>query len=390
MNEQMTTMAEALQLTRDGRVTEASALLRQHLAGASVDVAAAPSPTWLSRDTTATPAPVPLAAHPAQGHGVSARGGLPDLDALAQKLRAHLPAGSFGGSTLLPQPARRSAASGPGEVRHLTHGGPSGSRTYDLYIPTGYTGESVPLVVMLHGGTQDATDFAAGTRMNDLAEQHTFLVAYPEQSRAANHGGYWNWFRPGDQRRDAGEPAILAGITREVMADHAVDPAGGAMAAVMAGTYPELYAAAGVHSGLAYGAATDVASAFAAMQTGGSPGPAIQTRLIVFHGDRDSTVAPVNAERLIASRVGAGRPGSASTKVQSTSHGGEDGARRHTRSVYRDLDGRAVAEQWTVHGAAHAWSGGSADGSYTDPHGPSASAAMLRFFLEQDGSPVAP
>jgi poly(hydroxyalkanoate) depolymerase family esterase len=271
----------------------------------------------------------------------------------------------------------------PGTFSTHTFVNGAGQRQYKLYVPTGYKDEPVPLIVMLHGCTQNADDFAAGTRMNELAEQQRFIVVYPVQPQSANHSKCWNWFRSADQQRDHGEPSLIAGITREVMAHYRIDPArvyvaglsaGGAMADVMLKTSPDLYAAAGVHSGLPYGCAKDLPSALAAMKGGKTPrhraGVAPQRPLIVFHGDADKTVHPSNAAQLVASFDAGTTTGSAPLST----------ARNATVQKLVASNG-TDAESWAIHGAGHAWSGGSQRGSYTDPAGPDASAEMLRFFL---------
>ncbi|SDW36577.1 extracellular catalytic domain type 1 short-chain-length polyhydroxyalkanoate depolymerase [Thiocapsa roseopersicina] len=374
-------MAEVTRLTREGRLQDAMALLR----GAQVDTPGSDGD--------------PASAEHASGHrsGVAVPK-IPEvlrdvLGRMKQRLAGRLPGRSTG------FPIDRAPVALPDGARfeeHI-HTAAAGTLAYKLYIPSGYRGQPLPLVVMLHGCTQSPDDFAAGTRMNALAEEQLFLVAYPAQSLSTSATKCWSWFSPEDQQRGRGEPALIAGITREIIRDYAVDPdrvyiaglsAGGAAAAIMGATYPDLYAAIGVHSGLAYGAADDMPSALAAMRQGGASqvasthrhqgpdGKAPLVPTIVFHGDRDTTVNPVNADQVIA-----GSPGVA--RLRKTLGQGESaGGIRYTRSIYADDAGRAQLEQWVLHGTGHAWSGGSADGSYTEPRGPDASREMLRFFME--------
>ncbi len=286
-------------------------------------------------------------------------------------------------------PAGRAAPALPEGARFeaFTFRGAGREMAYKLYVPSTYRGQALPLVVMLHGCTQSPDDFAAGTRMNEIAEEQDILVAYPGQTASANAQKCWNWFDAKDQQRDRGEPALIAGLTREIMRGFAVDPArvyvaglsaGGAAAAIMAQAYPDLYAAAGVHSGLACGAATDMPSAFAAMRQGGIPrsgrtGRPVPT--IVFHGDRDRTVHPSNGEHVLTqAKAGA-------TLTTTVTRGEAPGGLSYTRTVQSDDAGSPALERWVLHGAGHAWSGGSGAGSYTEPRGPDASREMLRFFL---------
>ena len=294
-------------------------------------------------------------------------------------------------------------ASQPGAMTRHRHRSAHGSRSYLLYEPR-QKAERPALIVMLHGCSQTPEDFARGTQMNALAEQHGFLVAYPAQSANANGSKCWNWFRIEDQLRDQGEPALIAGITRDVAARHRVDSrrifvaglsAGASMAVILGATYPDLYAAVGAHSGLPYAAAQDMSSAFAAMQgLGGTPGlaglmeasglsfpaePAARRApvppTIVFHGDRDHTVVASNGAHIVAQAThGRG--------LDSVTDSGSSGDHRHSRTVHRQGN-RAVVEHWVVHGAGHAWSGGDPRGSFAEATGPDASAEMVRFFLQQ-------
>ncbi|MEO8924320.1 MAG: PHB depolymerase family esterase [Caldimonas sp.] len=301
----------------------------------------------------------------------------------------------------------------------------SGTRSFKLFEPAGFEGQTLPLVVMLHGCTQSPDDFAAGTRMNALAQERGLFVLYPEQAPRSNAHKCWNWFVPGDQRRGHGEPALLAGMTRHIVDTHRIDAsrvyvaglsAGGAMAAILAREYPDVFAAAGVHSGLAPGAAHDVASAFAAMHSGASSPagawaglgsmpartplagwpsvapPAANDKagadaaqgapLIVFHGDADATVNALNGAHVVDAALGP----TAWNATRDATTGAQEGSRAFSRVVYRDTDGArespSRAEHWLVHGAAHAWSGGDASGSFTESAGPDATREMLRFFAE--------
>jgi poly(hydroxyalkanoate) depolymerase family esterase len=266
-----------------------------------------------------------------------------------------------------------------------------GSRRYKLFIPSRAAGKPSPLLVMLHGCLQDPDDFALGTQMNAIAGERGILVLYPAQSESANQTRCWNWFNAANQHRDQGEPSIIAGMTREVIGSHNIDArrvfiagmsAGGAMAAIMAATYPDLYAAVGIHSGMPYGAAQNLLAAMSAMKDGAAIGARLQTKsipLIVFHGDRDIVVNSRNGERLVAQWLG---PAPGRGQDISTAQASEGNGRAFTRTRYGDGEGHSVAEIWLVHGAGHAWSGGAAAGSFTDPSGPDASREMLRFFSE--------
>ncbi len=385
-------MAAVTRLTREGRLDEAMRLLRGgHVAAAAS--AAKPGATAAAGDAAPIIDMQPPSAANGGAWSAPAASAMPDRptapppSALRATLeRALKPRIRVGGAAGRPLDASPPCA----RFEERTHGGALGSRSYKLYVPGSYDGTPRALVVMLHGCTQSPDDFARGTRMNTLAEEHGFLVAYPAQSQSANASKCWNWFNTADQQRDRGEPALIAGITREVMREFAVDPrrvhvaglsAGGAMAAILGDAYPDLYAAVGVHSGLAPGAAHDMPSAFAAMRSGGAVNPAATSArdvpTIVFHGDADTTVDPRNGDQVAAQARGS------APRRRQTHTGRSAGGVDYTRTVESSDDGRPQLEQWLVHGAGHAWSGGDASGSFVAPLGPDASREMVRFFAEQ-------
>ena len=386
------TIREATRLTHTGQLAEATALLQRMLRGEQAPDAKLRTPARVclpgreppTIDAKANDVEEADSAHLARAPSSPPRGLQPLFDRAKD------------GSWLGMRGVKRTPPSTPDIMPEGTkfieaaYSNAAGSRTYKLFVPSGYQGQPLPLVVMLHGCTQSPDDFAAGTRMNFLAEEQACLVVYPKQRSDANQSKCWNWFRTADQQRGEGEPSLIAGITRQVMRDYSVDPkrvyvgglsAGAAAAAIMGATYNDLYAAVGIHSGLAYGAATDMPSAFVAMRQGGGPGrrgisgngPHIPA--IIFHGDRDTTVHPNNGGQVLEQAIG-------TTSTQKTVHRGQiPGGHDYTRTTHTDAGGREILEYWNIHGAAHAWSGGSPAGSYTDPRGPDATREMLRFFL---------
>ena len=339
-------MAEALRRTRSGDILGATALIR----------------STLGADTSVRPVDEP--------------------DGVVIDLRPE---------RVVDKPRRGTPTESHGRFEARRHAGPAGQLDYMLYRPEA-AATGTPLVVMLHGCTQSPEDFALGTGMNRLADELGFLVAYPRQTQAANQQRCWNWFRPGDQERGRGEPELIAAITRDAIGAEQADPtrvyvaglsAGGAAAAIMADAYPDLFAAVGVHSGLACGAARNLPGALSAMQRGAAPGSKRRKAsrfvpLITFHGDRDGTVHEANARDLVAAAtLAAGVP------VEVELETGRAGGRGYSRALSRDAAGKVLIEQWTVVGAGHAWSGGDPVGSHADAVGPNASREMLRFFLRQ-------
>jgi len=385
------TIREATALTRNGKLREATDAIQMALTngrkrGADANEGEGDEADRAVVQQIAGPTPAsPPPSAPLTPTGKSGRPKMP-LGSVVEMLRRANRQTSPSASYLLRQPVSLKIPEGAEFSTH-TYAGPAGRRNYKLYLPRNRRVGDLPLIVMLHGCKQDPDDFAVGTRMNALAEENGFLVAYPQQPADANPSSCWNWFDPNHQRRGAGEPAIIAGLTNEIADQFGVDrrrifvaglSAGAAMATIMGITYPDLYFGIGIHSGLPYGSATDVVSAFAAMRgdnhfvSAGSQASAPNMNAIVFHGDADKTVHPSNSERIVRCFVGS---------VKGETRSGLSGGRSYIQTTVQNGT-NASLEYWLVAGGGHAWSGGSKDGSFADAAGPNASREMVRFFLE--------
>ncbi|HMJ35927.1 MAG TPA: PHB depolymerase family esterase [Baekduia sp.] len=314
------------------------------------------------------------------------------------------------GAALLPG----AATAATGTLTSGDYAGPEGTQHYQLYVPSTYqAGTPMPLVVALHGCTQTADQFRRLTRWDALAEAKGFIVVFPEQDPSANSFKCWNFFQDRSMHRSAGEPARVAAVTTLVERDYAVDPqrvyaaglsAGGAMASVMAATYPDLFAAIGVGSGCEYAATATCAGyksadpvqagrqAHAEMGAHARPMP-----FIAFAGDADTTVPPINADQLVQQWLVTGDladdaalNGSVPRVPAKTTRGRAPGGRSYTLRSYVDSHRVELAQYWVVHGMSHAWSGGDPSQPYADPSGPDATAAMYTFFLSHRAPPRPP
>lgn len=308
------------------------------------------------------------------------------------------------------------SSSAAGSFTSKTYNG----RTYKLYVPSSYQGgAALPLVVMLHGCTQDPDQFAAGTQMNALAETEKFLVLYPEQPSSANSNKCWNWFDTAHQSRGSGEPALIAGMVNQIKSSYSIDAdqvfvgglsAGAAMSVIMGATYPDIFAAISVGAGLEYKAATSVTGAYTAMSSGG-PNPIQQGDLaysamgehkrvvpvILFHGTADYTVAPINAHQILsqwAQTNDRASDGLDNNNIDDTADqtlpGTVSGGRSYTQYIYKDTAEKTVMEKYMIEGMGHAWPGGSTSGSYTDPKGPNATTLSWNFFKSHPKNSDAP
>ena len=329
-------MQDILKLVRSGRLGDATAAIQSRLGG-KVD-GVGDSPDRPMKDVT--PAAKAIDA---------------PVDARVDAPRARRK----------PEPARNAVAAWR---KH------DGALPYYLFTPANPVADA-PLIVMLHGCTQTAEDFARGTAMNAAADKIGAHVIWPEQQRNANANVCWNWFEAGHQGR-GGEAAAIADIASRVRAKVAPQAsgihvaglsAGGAMAAILGAHYGDVFASVSIHAGLPAGSASDMASAFSAMRKGGPARASIKVPCLIFHGTADKTVALANGKTLARDVMGAGKPRQRTSTINGR------------RVTITSTDTPVSAAFWQIEGLGHAWSGGDAAGSFADPKGPSATDETIRF-----------